>query len=482
MVLKTILVADEDRAIRTVLGQALGRAGYQVRATHSPERLWSWVDEGEGDVALVDLALVEVTPDLLVRIRGVRPDLRIVLTGAQATAGVAARAAALGAFEYLPKPFDLGVLLAVMSRALSLPVERLGVVAPVKEERAEAVGPVRMIGETGVIRELRRTVARLAGSDLAVLMTGESGTGKEVVARALHEEGARKAGPFVALTIATVPPEQVDRVLFGTAEQGGLIAEASGGTLFLDEIADLPPTTQGRLLSVAQDGEIHHGRRKAAQAVDLRLITATSRDIPALIREGVFREDLYHRLNVVRLHLPALRERAEDIPLLVAHVLEEVVPGEARPPVVTPEAMAVLMGAPWPGNVRELENVVRGVRMLHSGGEIGAGAVETALRASVEAPEAEVLPERLTEAIERHLRPYLESGLPVSGLYDQIMAEVERPLIGLVLRATAGNQIRAAAMLGLNRNTLRKKMRELDITAREGSVPRRMLRRRAGDE
>jgi two-component system nitrogen regulation response regulator GlnG len=477
---RTILIADDDRAIRTVLSQALGRSGYQVRATSSASTLWRWVEDGEGDLVITDVVMPDENGlDLVPRIKRVRPELRVVVMSAQSTFMTAVKAAQRGAFEYLPKPFDLKELLAVVERALAAP--------PATEENAEAAeGPeekLPLVGRSMAMQEIYRTVARLTTTDLTVMITGESGTGKELVARALHDYGRRRAGPFVAINMAAIPRELIESELFGH-ERGaftgalnrgvGRFEQAAGGTLFLDEIGDMPPEAQTRLLRVLQEGEFTTvGGRQPIKA-NVRIVAATHRDLRQSIRQGLFREDLFYRLNVVPIRLPPLRERLEDIPLLARHFLDRAKASGLPQKQLSPEAVERLKQHAWPGNARELENLMRRLAALYPQETIGLDAV-TAELAEAEPPADGQGglrgPETLEQSVERHLRAFVaahKDGLPVRDLYDRVLAEVERPLLRLVLAATRGNQIKAAAMLGLNRNTLRKKIRELDLPVVRG--------------
>ena len=475
---RTILVADDDRAIRTVLSQALGRSGYQVRATSSASTLWRWVEDGEGDLVITDVVMPDENGlDLVPRIKRVRPELRVVVMSAQSTFMTALKAAQRGAFEYLPKPFDLKELMAVVERALAAPQPPLA-----EEEGDEAGERLPLVGRSPAMQEIYRTVARLTTTDLTVMITGESGTGKELVARALHDYGRRRGGPFVAINMAAIPRELIESELFGH-ERGaftgalnrgiGRFEQAAGGTLFLDEIGDMPPEAQTRLLRVLQEGEFTTvGGRNPIKA-NVRIVAATHRDLRQSIRQGVFREDLFYRLNVVPIRLPPLRERLEDIPLLARHFLDRARASGLPQKQLSAEAVDRLKQHSWPGNARELENLMRRLAALYPQETIDAEAVSAELSEAEPPAEAGGArgPETLEQAVERHLKGFVAAhrdGMPVRDLYDRVLAEVERPLLRLVLGATRGNQIKAAAMLGLNRNTLRKKIRELDLPVVRG--------------
>jgi len=469
----TILVADDDRGVRTVLTQALGRLGHQVRTAADAATLWRWVADGEGDLVITDVVMPDENGlDLIPRIKKQRPELRIIVMSAQNTLLTALRATERGAFEYLAKPFDLADLTAAVDRALVRSV-RETIAAAAEEET------LPIVGRSPAMQEIYRVLARLMASDLTVLLTGESGTGKELVARALHDFGKRKRGPFTAINMAALPRDLVETELFGDERSGGVVQlpgkfrQAAGGTLFLDEIGDMPLETQTRLLRVLQEGEFTPvGGRLPARA-DVRIVASTHRDLRQLIRQGLFREDLYYRLNVVPLRMPALRERIEDIPDLVRHFLARSAAPGAEPKLFDAGALERLQRYEWPGNVRELENLVRRIAVLYAEDAIGAAIVDAEI-ATMASPSsiASMRPaESLAAAAERHLREFFEAhthGLPARGLYGRVVREIERPLIALSLEATRGNQIRAAELLGLNRNTLRKKIRELDIPVIRG--------------
>ena len=474
---RTILIADDDRAIRTVLTQALGRLGHDVRATGNTATLWRWIEDGDGDLVITDVLMPDGNGlDLLPRIRKQRPELRVVVMSAQNTLLTAVKATARGAFEYLPKPFDLNELVQVVRRALSEPART----TPAPRNEAEERLP--LIGRSPAMQEIYRVLARLMGTDLTVTITGESGTGKELVARALHDYGKRRAGPFVAVNMAAIPRELIESDLFGH-ERGaftgavqkttGRFEQAQGGTLFLDEIGDMPMEAQTRLLRVLQEGEYTTVGGRTAIRADVRIIAATHRDLRQLIRQGLFREDLYYRLNVVPIRLPPLRERSEDIAELIGHFLAQASAEGLPTKTVDEAAMDRLKRYRWPGNVRELENLVRRLAALYAEPVIDLRIIEMELAEPAITPEPRGAPEgeSLTQAVERHLRDFFDAhkdGLPASGLYDRVLREMERPLISLSLLATRGNQIRAAELLGLNRNTLRKKIRELDIQVIRG--------------
>src|SRR5690348_2815220 len=474
----TILVADDDRAIRMVLNQALIRLGHDVRMAGNAATLWRWIADGIGDLVITDVIMPDENGlDLIPRIKRVRPDLRVIVMSAQSTLLTAVKATERGAFEYLPKPFDLRELVGVVERALSAPPSVPS--APPEEEVDEQLP---LIGRSPAMQEIYRAIARLMGTDLTVMITGESGTGKELVARALHDFGKRRSGPFVAINMAAIPRELIESELFGHekgaftgALSGGIgrFEQARGGTLFLDEIGDMPPEAQTRLLRVLQEGEYTAVGGRTPIRVDVRIITATHRDLSQLIRQGQFRDDLFYRLNVAPIRLPPLRERSSDIPPLVRHFAALAAKEGLPVKTIDDAAMERLQQYRWSGNVRELENLVRRLAALYPQEVIGLDVIEAELAEGPPAATPAEAPggEGLSSAVERHINDYFaahKGDLPAAGLYDRILREIERPLIVATLGATRGNQIKAAHLLGLNRNTLRKKIRELDIPVVRG--------------
>ena len=458
-----ILIADDDASIRLVLSQAFSRLGYQVRATSNASTLLKWVSDGEGDLVITDVVMPDENVfEVLPRIRKQRPRLPVIVMSAQNTLLTAVNAAEIGAYDYVPKPFDLDDMTAAAKRALARPND-----TEVAKAQARAVRDERLplIGRSPPMQEVYRTVARLVGADLTVLITGESGSGKELVARALHDLGRRRDGRFVAVNLAATPRERVETELFGKPDETGKLVEADGGTLFLDEVGDMPLDAQTRLLRVI-DGSEKAINPKTGRPADARIIAATNRDLRGLIQQGLFREDLFFRLNVAPVRLPPLRDRIEDIAelarafLLRAH--REGLPAKT----IDQGALDRLKLHPWPGNVRELENLIRRMCALYAEDVITARIVERELREETTRAATGEGPVSLSTLIERHLAADFASqpdGIPPRGLYDRVIEEVEAPLIRLTLAATRGNQIRAAEILGLNRNTLRKKIHDLGI-------------------
>ncbi len=484
-----ILVADDDAAIRTVLNQALTRAGYEVRITGTAATLWRWVQAGEGDLVITDVVMPDENAfELLPRIKKLRPDLPIIVMSAQNTFMTAIKASERGAYDYLPKPFDLKDLVAIVGRALSQPKAR-----PPREPNVEEIDGMPLVGRSPAMQEIYRTLARLMQTDLTVMITGESGTGKELVARALHDYGKRKNGPFVAINMAAIPRDLIESELFGhekgaftgaASRSVGRFEQAEGGTLFLDEIGDMPMEAQTRLLRVLQQGEYTTVGGRAPIRTNVRIVAATNKDLRVLIQQGLFREDLFFRLNVVPLRLPPLRERTEDVPDLVRHFFKLAATQGLPLKHVDTAALERMKRHRWPGNIRELENLVRRLAALYPQETITEHLVETELgfdsmpmgdfrptlipgvANGAMAMSAEPDGATLSMSVEHHLNALFKTHgeqLPPAGLYHRILREVEGPLISAALAATRGNQIKAAELLGLNRNTLRKKVRELDI-------------------
>jgi len=486
----TILVADDDTAIRTVVTQALTRAGYEVRATGTAGVLARWVAAGEGDLVITDVVMPDENIfDVLPRLRHMRPELPVIVMSAQNTFMTAIKASERGAYDYLPKPFDLNEMVSLVRRALAAS-------KPIPANGDKPQDDIPLVGRSPAMQDIYRILARLMQTDLTVIINGESGTGKELVARALHDFGKRKRGPFVAINMAAIPKDLIESELFGhekgaftgaAQRSSGRFEQAEGGTLFLDEIGDMPMEAQTRLLRVLQQGEYTTVGGRTPIRTDVRIVAATNKDLMGLIEQGLFREDLYYRLNVVPIRLPALRERSADVPDLARHFLTLVEKEGLPHKTFDSTALQRLQVYPWPGNVRELENLVRRLVALYPDEVISGEMVDAelgdvrrpqaltpapALSASPTAPSATratavaASGDTLEAFLERHLAEYFAgfgSSLPPDGLYDRILREVERPLVAAALGATGGNQVKAADLLGLNRNTLRKKIKDLGI-------------------
>lgn len=450
-----ILLAEDDASLRFVLSQALGKEGYSVRATGNVATLTKWVREGEGDLVLSDVYMGEdCVFSVLPGMRAARPALPVIVMSAQSTVATALSAAGAGAYEYLPKPFDLDDLMTVVRRALSG-----GPDADTRAHtsKARTAQGLPLVGRSPAMQDVYRVVARVAGTDVTVLIEGESGTGKERVARAIHEHSRRASGPFVAFSLAGLDARQVDRDLFGAS---GKVERARGGTLFLEDLDELPGDAQTRLA-----GLLHSA---GADSPDVRIIAATQRNLAGLVRQGAFRQDLYYLLDVVAIRMPPLRDRLDDIGDLARDFLVRAARDGLPEKSIDNAAIARLKTHSFPGNVRELENVLRRAAALSAAPVITVAEIGEGL-SSVSREQADTLHEQNFEAaLEHRLADEFASaspGLPAAGLYDRMLVELERPLILQTLRATRGNQIKAAAVLGINRNTLRKKMQSLGLTA-----------------
>jgi two-component system nitrogen regulation response regulator GlnG len=418
--------------------------------------------------------------DLLPRIKKARPELPVLVMSAQNTFMTAIKASEKGAYDYLPKPFDLTELIAIIGRALAEPKRK-----PVKLDDDTQDG-MPLVGRSAAMQEIYRVLARLMQTDLTLMITGESGTGKELVARALHDYGKRRNGPFVAINMAAIPRDLIESELFGhekgafTGAQNrstGRFEQAEGGTLFLDEIGDMPMDAQTRLLRVLQQGEYTTVGGRTPIRTDVRIVAATNKDLKTSINQGQFREDLYYRLNVVPLRLPPLRDRAEDIPDLVRHFIQQGEKEGLEGKRFDAEALELMKAYAWPGNVRELENLIRRLMALYPQDVITREIIDSELHSDVPDSPIDKMAVRngsltISQAVEENMREYFSSfgdNLPPPGLYDRVLTEMEYPLILAALTATRGNQIKAADLLGLNRNTLRKKIRELGVSVYRSS-------------
>jgi two-component system nitrogen regulation response regulator GlnG len=458
-----ILIADDEEGLRWVLEKGLSQAGYRVTAVKDGEAALQEAEAEPFDLIFLDLRMPGIDGlTLRAKLREARPDAQVVIMTAHGSMETAIHAMQRGAYDYLAKPFDLDEVLLLAERALM--VRRLmQEVSQLKTGLREVWEFGALVGRHPRMQEVYKTIGRIAASDVTVLLRGESGTGKELVARAIHHYSRRAGRPFVAVSGAAIPQSLLESELFGH-ERGaftdarerrlGKLELAHGGTVFLDEVGDMPLDLQAKLLRALQERTFERVGGHDPIRVDVRVLAATNRDLEAMLGAGRFREDLYYRLNVVTLALPPLRERREDIPLLVDHFLTKYQDLGGR--VVAPEALDRLVGDDWPGNVRELENVVQRALVMAAAGVIlpehlPIGPVSAAASAGADAT--------LEELIERRVRQCVHAVRPGAGLYDLMVGQVEKPLLRAVLRETAGNQVKAAALLGINRNTLRKKLR-----------------------
>ncbi len=442
----TVLVADDDRTIRTVLTQALTRAGCKVHATSSLMTLMRWVEEGKGDLVISDVMMPDGNGlDALPHIGQKRPGLPVIVISAQNTIMTAIQATEADAYDYLPKPFDLPDLMKRASRALE--VKRR---APTSRDEPAASGDdLPLIGRTPQMQAIYRLLARVMNTELAVLITGESGTGKSLIARAIHDFSDRRTLPFVTVSAAD---------LEGVDGPSAVLSRAKGGSILFDEVADLSDEAQGKIV-----------RMLDALTDNAPRIMATSQsDLMHRMEQGSFRQDLFYRLGGVSLSVPSLRERVDDIPLLAEHFMARAERDGAPVRRFSEDAQELIRAYSWPGNVRQLENAIRRLVVTSPEEEIGRAEVEMMLGNQ---PEIEPLvgggdTEKLSASVNKHLRRYfdLHGGvLPPPGLYQRILREVELPLIEIALDATGGNQAKCADLLGINRNTLRKKITDLDI-------------------
>jgi len=465
-----ILIADDEDSLRWVLEKGLRGVGYEVTAVKDGEEAVRAFEAQPFDLVFVDVRMPGMDGlTALERIRDLRPDVYVVVMTAHGSMDTAIKAMQRGAYDYLNKPFDIDEVLLLSERALA--ASRLTQeVARLRTGLQEVREFSALIGRHPRMQDVYKAIGRIAGTDVTVLLRGESGTGKELVARAIHHYSRRSGRPFVAVSCAAIPGTLLESEMFGH-ERGaftdakerrlGKFELAHGGTLYLDEIGDMPVDLQTKLLRALQERTMERVGGQESIPIDVRVLAATNRDLEALMKEGGFREDLYYRLNVVTVHLPPLRERRRDIPLLVEHFLakhgEEL--GERG---VAPEALDRLVGYEWPGNVRELENIIQRAMVMATAGVIlpehlPIGPVSAAASVAVDATLEEIIERKLMECV-RGLRERSSANL-----YDLVVGLVEKPLLRAVLRETGGNQVRAAHILGINRNTLRKKLTEHGI-------------------
>ncbi|MBM4439369.1 MAG: sigma-54-dependent Fis family transcriptional regulator [Candidatus Rokubacteria bacterium] len=465
-----ILIADDEDSLRWVLAKALQQAGYDVTAVKDGAAAVHAFEGEAYDLVFLDIRMPGMDGlTALAKLRDLRRDAQIVMMTAHGTMDTAIQAMQKGAYDYLAKPFDLDEAVLLAERALA--ASRLTAeVVRLKTGLAEVWEFGALIGRHPRMQDVYKTIGRIAASDVTVLLRGESGTGKELVARAIHHYSRRAGRPFVAVSCAAIPGTLLESELFGH-ERGaftdakerrlGKLEIAQGGTFYLDEVGDMPLDLQTKLLRALQERTIERVGGNESIRVDVRVLAATNRDLEVLMKEGKFREDLYYRLNVVTLNLPPLRERRRDIPLLVEHLLAKH-RDELGERGVAPEALDRLVGYEWPGNVRELENVVQRAMVMATSGVIlpehlPIGPVSAAASVAVDATLEEIIERKLIDCV-RGLRAHASANL-----YDLMVGLVEKPLLRAVLRETGGNQVRAAQILGINRNTLRKKLTEHGI-------------------
>jgi two-component system, NtrC family, nitrogen regulation response regulator GlnG len=476
MSIQRVLVADDEQSIGWVLAKALTKKGFKVDLASDGGEAKALAERQRYDLAILDIKMPDISGlDLLSLFRERQPEMLVIIMTAESTMKNAVEAMKRGAYDYLTKPFDLDALDAIILKAqkastASAEIQRL------KEEIKDHYHLDRaIIGKSKPMQEIYKILGRVAPADVTVLITGESGTGKELVARAIHFNSSRLGKSFLALNCAAIPSELLESELFGyekgaftgaTERKIGKFEQASGGTLFLDEIGDMPLDLQAKLLRVLQEKEITRTGGNTSIPVDVRIVAATNQDLEEKVRKKQFREDLYYRLNVVPINIPPLRERRNDIPLLVEYFLSRL-PKELNVSVqgCTGEALELLKSHDWPGNVRELENTLRRATLLSSDQFlIPADFPDLAPQ-----PSGKETDESLEALISNKLRAtFAQMDVQeLNNLYEMVLFQMERPLIKIILEKTRYNQVRAAEILGINRNTLRKKIQTLEIDVKK---------------
>ncbi len=447
----TVLVADDDRTIRTVLTQALTRAGCKVHATSSLTTLMRWVGEGKGDVVISDVMMPDGNGlELLPKIAADRPGLPVIVISAQNTIMTAIQAAEAKAYDYLPKPFDLPDLMKRTARALESSKQSAPAARAAITDEVERPDELPLVGRTEGMQALYRLIARVMNTDLPVLISGESGTGKSLIAKAIHDFSDRRNMPFITITAGDLQDIE------GPAR---VLARAKGGTIMIDEIGDIPAEIQARIVRMMD----------SPGDSTPRFMATTQRDLTSAMDKGEMRQDLYYRLSGAALNVPALRERVDDILLLAEHFLARAEREGAPKRVLSKDALELMRVYSWPGNVRQLENAVRRLVLTARTDEITRAEVDSVFGNQPEVEPAlggQADTEKLSAAVARHLRRYFDlhgNMLPPPGLHARILREIETPLIEISLEATGGNQAKCADLLGINRNTLRKKVTDLDI-------------------
>lgn len=477
MSINRILVADDEESMRWVLSKALKRKGIAVDLAKDGDEALSMIQRSAYDLAILDIKMPGISGlDLLEKAKEIRQDLLFVIMTAEASMKNAVEAMKRGAYDYITKPFDLDVIDAIIEK-IEKAREMTTQVSLLKEELKERYQLEKtIIGNSPAMREIYKTIGKVAPSDMTVLVQGESGTGKELIARAIHFNSRRLGKPFIAINCAAIPKELLESELFGF-EKGaftgaverklGKFEQAGGGTIFLDEIGDMPLDLQAKILRVLQEKEITRTGGNQSIPVDTRIVAATNQDLEDKVRDKTFREDLFYRLNVVPISLVPLRERKEDIPLLIEYFLAKTC-SEMRIPLknCTRDAIDLLTGYEWPGNVRELENTIKRTVILASDNLLTADDFASLRRGGTSSRNDDISLESL---VDQKLRSCLGSldKMESGDLYGMVLEQIERPLIRFVLEKTRGNQVKAADILGINRNTLRKKIQELGIEIRK---------------
>lgn len=477
MSISRILVADDEESMRWVLSKALKGKGIFVDLAKDGDEALDMIQKGTYDLAILDIKMPGLSGlDLLDKARELKHDLLIVIMTAEASMKNAVEAMKRGAYDYITKPFDLDVIDAIIEK-IEKAREMTSQVTLLKEELKDRYQLEKtIIGNSPAMREIYKTVGKVAPSDMTVLVQGESGTGKELIARAIHFNSKRLGKPFIAINCAAIPKELLESELFGF-EKGaftgaverklGKFEQANGGTIFLDEIGDMTLDLQAKILRVLQEKEVTRTGGNQSIAVDTRIVAATNQDLEEKVKERTFREDLFYRLNVVPIRLVPLRGRKEDIPLLIEYFLAKTC-AEMDIPLkrCTSDAIELLKDYPWPGNVRELENTIKRTVILSSDNFLTMDDFSS-LRHETPSSRSEDI--SLESLVEQKLRSCLDNleKMETGDLYGMVLEQIERPLIRFVLEKTRGNQVKAADILGINRNTLRKKIQELDIEIRK---------------
>lgn len=463
----TIWVADDDRSIRWVVERALSNANYQCETFDTADAMLQAMKTAAPDVVISDIRMPGTDGiGLLSNLRETHPGLPVIITTAHSDLDSAVVSYEEGAFEYLPKPFDVDEMVATVEQALAQRRNaEAGIAAP-----EETGSSAEIIGNAPAMQEVFRAIGRLAQSHITVLINGESGTGKELVARALHRHSPRAKAPFIALNMAAIPKELMESELFGhekgaftgaTSRREGRFEQADGGTLFLDEIGDMPAETQTRLLRVLADGEFFRVGGMTPVRSNVRIIAATHQNLETLVQRGQFREDLFHRLNVIRIHLPNLSERREDIPKLMQHFLRRAAKElDVEAKVLGEEAERFLCQLPWPGNVRQLENTCRWLTVMAAGREISLSDLPPELlQPTQQTMNGEARSDDWQGLLASWARLKLASG--ESNVLRRALPEFERIMISAALTHTDGKRAEAAELLGWGRNTLTRKIKEL---------------------
>lgn len=463
-----VWIIDDDRSIRWVLERALEQENIQTTAFDRADAALKQLNRQSPDAILTDIRMPGMDGlELLSTLRQAHPDLPVIIMTAHSDLESAVASYQGGAFEYLPKPFDVDDAVSLVQRAMLQAKEQQQ--APSTEQASIPQQHTEIIGEAPAMQEVFRAIGRLSHSTITVLINGESGTGKELVAQALHQHSPRAREPFIALNMAAIPRDLIESELFGhekgaftgaAAQRRGRFEQSHGGTLFLDEIGDMPAETQTRLLRVLADGEFYRVGGHTPVKVDVRIVAATHQDLEHLVHEGKFREDLFHRLNVIRIHLPALRERREDIPQLAEHFLASAARElETEPKVLKQETLDYMMRLSWPGNVRQLQNTCRWLTVMASGREVLIGDLPPEL--------LHQSPDRVSSDWETALKQWAEQALMrgETKLLDRAIPAFEHIMIESALKHTGGRKRDAAELLGWGRNTLTRKLKELGMSS-----------------